>query len=121
MAASLRTALLAACAAVTCLAACASPITSGTVIGKRDTPAYTTIIQVAHYRSQCSLQPVTIGGTTTEQERCTQVLAYYTPQVMYFPEEWELDVRGSNRTGWVGVSPAVYDSAAIGRQWAAGK
>lgn len=84
------------------LAGCASPITSGTVVGKRDTPA--------HYETV--FIPISTGKTTV-----------LIPELLWISEDWQINVRGGSgqRTGWVDVSQRTYDRAAIGRQWRAGR
>jgi hypothetical protein len=110
-------------AAIFLLSACASPITSGTVTAKQDTPAYWTVIQVPQYRTQCDEEeePQYTGGTVTEvpEEVCTQVLSYYLPVNEFVPEEWQLRIKDGTRTGWVDVTQAVYDSARTGAHWSA--
>lgn len=102
-------------------AACASPITSGTVLSKQDTPAHYETIQVPQYRTQCDIEeePEYVGGTTTEEpeEVCTQVFAYFLPVTNWIPEDRELLVKGGNRTGWADVTEADYGSARPGAYW----
>lgn len=102
------------------LAGCGTPITHGTVIGKQDDPPYTQIIQIPQYRQSCTLEPVTINGTTTEEEECTQVLSGYLPMPIYHPEDWELNIRDGKRVGWVDVGPDEYNSISIGDKWKRG-
>jgi hypothetical protein len=103
------------------LAACGSPITSGTVTAKQDTPGYVSTIQVPQYRTQCTTEEEDIGSPPEEEpeEECTQVIAYYLPYTSWVPETWQLQIKDGTRSGWVGVSESAYDSARIGSRWKA--
>jgi len=102
------------------LSGCGTPITHGTVLSRQDDPAYTTVIQVPQYRTQCTEEEVYEGsGQYGEEDVCTQVPAYYLPVPEYVPERWRLEIRQDTRTGWVDVSQGAYGRAAVGRQWRA--
>ena len=77
------------------LVAC-SPISTGFVTGKTNTPAYTYIQMIcASYNSK--------GFCMT-----------WVPNTIYVPERWKLDLQNGDQTGWVYVSEATYDGIAVG-------
>lgn len=111
---------LALSSAVLTLAACAAPITKGTVVDKQDTPAHTETVMLSMYRTQCTEEEVPIGNNRfTEEDVCRQVIAYWYPVANWIPEEWSLEVRDGKRTGWVDVTQDAYGKTVIGRYWRA--
>ena len=90
MKAKILAALLAA--SVLLIAGC-SPTSTGTITGKSTNPG--------HFVSTTSCHP---SGKTT----------VCTPSIYWQPPTWRLDLRRGEKTGWVYVGQAEFDSYSVG-------